>query len=555
MAVPTAPSTAAGPGAGDQVAPPRSPLRPPSIPHFYAWLFAAALGLSALSLLFPSTPSYDPWAWLVWGREVAHANLHTPGGPTWKPLPVVFTTVLSLFGSAQPNLWLIIARAGAFVACVMTFRLAARLTWWLRDPRAPDGRLAGFAPPVLAGLVAMSSLALSGGFLSSSTLGYSEGLMVAAVLLALERHLDGHRHQAFMLGFIAALDRPEIWLFWGPYGLWLMWKDPSSRVLVLSLAVVTLCLWFVPQKLGGGSWFSGVNRAHHPRSNSSAFATCPFCAELQDHAWPQVLLRIKVAAVLTVGAALIGLWRALRGRAGLRLSGERERAMGLIVLCGVFGLIWWLLVAIETQAGFSGNDRYLVLGSALIEIVGGVGFGWLAIALGRLGRRHLPALRARAGALSATLLATVACGLAFVIVPNWVGSNLIDVQRTHASLLYQAHLREDLAALIARDGGAKHVLACGSVMSEGFQVPMVAWYLGVRTLRVLAPPAVNTQGVAVDGSGQPLTQWPATIFQDRDTRSAALLPLPNTITAWEHDGAHYRFVHRRTVYFFQACPA
>jgi hypothetical protein len=332
-----------------------------------------------------------------------------------------------------------------------------------------------------------------------------------------------------------------------------MWKDPSSRVLVVSLAVATLFLWFVPQKWGSGSWFSGVTRAHHPRSNSSAFATCPFCAELKEHAWPQVLLRIKVAAVLAAGAALIGLWRALGARPGWRLSGDRERAMALLVLCGCFGLGWWVLVAIETQAGFSGNDRYLVLGSALIEITGAVGFGWAAIALGRLGRRHLPGLRARAGAFSATMLATVGCAAVFVIAPNWVGSNLIDIQRTHASLLYQAHLREDLATLIARDGGAKRVLGCGSVMSEGFQVPMVAWYLGVRTLRVLAPPAVNAQGVAVDGSGRPLTRWPNTIFQDRDTRSSALLPLPDTIKAWQRDGARYRFVRRRTIWFFQDC--
>jgi hypothetical protein len=555
MSVPTAQSTASRPGAGDQVAPPRAPSRTLSISHFYAWLLAVALAVSALSLLFPSTPSYDPWAWLVWGREIAHANLHTPGGPTWKPLPVIFTTVFSVLGSAAPNLWLVIARAGAFIACVMVFRLAARLTWWLRDHEAPDSRFAAFAPPVLAGLVAMSSLALSGGFLSSSTLGYSEGLLVASVLIALERHLDGHRHQAFMLGFVAALDRPEIWLFWGPYGLWLMWRDPSARVLVVSLAVATLFFWFVPQKWGSGSWFSGVTRAHHPRSNSSAFATCPFCAELKDHAWPQVLLRIKLAAVLTVGAAVIGLWRALARRPGWRLSSDRERAMAVLALCGLFGLGWWVLVAIETQAGFSGNDRYLVLGSALIEIVGGVGFGWAAIALGRLGRRLLPGLRARAGAFSATVLATVGCAVVFVLAPNWVGSNLIDVQRTHASLLYQAHLREDLAALIARDGGSKRVLACGSVMTEGFQVPMVAWYLGVRTLGVLAPPAVNAQGVAVDGSGRPLTRWPNTIFQDRDTRSASLLPLPDTIRAWQRAGARYRFIHRRTMYFFQDCVA
>ena len=56
------------------------------------------LVLAALSLFFYATPTYDPWAWILWGREIAHLDLLTEGGPSWKPLPVVFTTVFSLFG-------------------------------------------------------------------------------------------------------------------------------------------------------------------------------------------------------------------------------------------------------------------------------------------------------------------------------------------------------------------------------------------------------------------------------------------------------------------------
>ncbi len=332
MSVPIAEPTAPTLGARDRTTP-NDLIERLSIPHFYLWLTAAAVAISALSLLFPSTPSYDPWSWLVWGREIEHLSLHTPGGPTWKPLPVIFTTLFAPFGSAQPNLWLIVARTGAVISCVMVFKLAARMTWWLRDSTvsAGEGWFSAFAPPALAGAIGMIGLALTGGFLSASTLGYSEGLMVAAVLIALERHLDGHRHQAFALGFVAALDRPEIWLFWGPYGLWLMWRDPSSRVLVVSLALATLFLWFVPQKWGGGSFTSGVARAQHPRANSAAFASCPFCEELTSHAWPQVLLRIKVAAALTVLTSLALLARGLRGRSGWALSGDRERAMVVLV--------------------------------------------------------------------------------------------------------------------------------------------------------------------------------------------------------------------------------
>ena len=524
----------------------------------YGWLAAAALAVAAVSLLIPSTPSYDPWSWLVWGREILHGGLHTPGGPTWKPLPVIFTTVLALFGHLQPDLWLVIARAGATLTIFMVFKLAFRMTWWLQDAGADSAgsgtsRLGRFGPALVAGLIAAVSLALTGEFLDASALGYSEGLMVAATLIALERHVDGHYRQAFAVGFVAALDRPEVWIFWGPYGLWLMWKDPGARAMVIGLGVLTLLLWFVPQKLGGGSFTSGISRAHHPRSNSAAFASCPFCTELKDHAWPLVLLRIKIAAAVGVLLAVVGLGRGMRTRPGWRLTSLRERALLVLVLSGVFGVAWWVIVAVETQAGFSGNDRYLVLGSAFIVLAGGIGFGWLAIVLVRLAGRvrrsgARSALAAPAGAAAAVL-----SGLVFVFAPNWVGSNLIGIGKTHGSLVYQAHLREDLASLISSHGGAKAILACGPVMTEGFQVPMLAWYLNVRTIDVLDQPATNEAGL----DPVPAGKWPATIFQDRDNRGAELLPTAQTILGWEHEGAKYKFEvgKHRAFYFFQDCRA
>lgn len=559
--------------------------------RFYLWLALGALALAGLSLLLPSTPSYDPWSWLIWGHEIIHLDLHTAGGSTWKPLPAIFTTVFALFGGAQPFLWLVVARAGAIVACVMVFKLSARIVWWLRDqatgagpqstlggepgssasgngsavPRASGSAtnlelLGALAPSLLAGAIAIIGLGLSGGFAASSALGYSEGLMVAAVLIAVERHLDGHRHQAFMLGFVAALDRPEIWLYWGPYGLWLMWKDPSARALVVGLAALTLFLWFVPQYWGSGSFTSGVARAQRPRSNSAAFASCPFCAELHRHAWPQVLFRIKVAGGLAVCVAMVGLarlwharpgflqWRLWRADPGIKFASERERALFVLVLCGVFGLSWWVLVALETQAGFSGNDRYLVLGSAFIDLAGGVGFGWAAVALVRLSRRHRAADGARRVSAATTAVAAIASAAVFLLVPNWIGHGLINIPATHGSLVYQADLRQDVLASIQRAGGAKRVLACGSVMSEDFQVPMVAYDLDVHILRIEATPAVNRRGVSI-----PPVPWPNVIVQVRDTRNAGLQPLPQTVLAWEHAGARYTMTRDGTVHFFEDC--
>src|SRR5256714_7421589 len=95
--------------------------------RLYLVLAGAALAIAALSLLIPSTPSYDPWAWLVWGKEIAHLDLVTTGGPTWKPLPVIFTTVFSVFGNASPDLWLVVARAGALMAGAVTVKVAWRV--------------------------------------------------------------------------------------------------------------------------------------------------------------------------------------------------------------------------------------------------------------------------------------------------------------------------------------------------------------------------------------------------------------------------------------------
>ncbi|MGO9793138.1 MAG: hypothetical protein ACLP8S_27540 [Solirubrobacteraceae bacterium] len=531
----------------------------PSGRHVYAVMAGVALLIALLSLLIPSTPSYDPWAWLVWGREIIHVSLHAPGGPTWKPLPVIFTTVFALFGSIQPFLWLIVARTGAIMAAFVTCKLAARLTRWLRNPADDDmaegallERVAPLAPAMLAGLIAMIGLTFSGNLLSDSALGYSEGLTAAAVLIAVERHLDGHPHQAFFFGFVAALDRPETWLFWASYGLWLM-KNPSSRKLVVGLAALTLFLWFVPQKWGGGSLTSGISRAQHPRSNSAAFASCPFCTELHHASW-LVLLPIKVSALLVIGAAstlLVRLWRSRGGGVlpSWAFGSVGERALALLVLSGSCGYAWWILIALETQAGFSGNDRYLVLGSALIEVCGAVGFGWAALAAASWLRRSGPALTSASRQALGVTGATAVSGLVFLFVPNWVGAHLIDIPRTDQSLIYLADQRQDLETLIRTHGGAKGVNACGQVMTEAFKVPMVAWYLGLRTIQVEDEPNVYPDGRSIS------TPPPNVIFQTRDTREAPLLPLPATIRDWKHnEDVHYIYERDRTFRFFEACP-
>jgi hypothetical protein len=550
MSVPTAELTAPAPST-DVSARARTLTARLGGGRLYLWLGAAALVIAALSLLIPSTPSYDPWAWLVWGREIIHLDLHTPGGPSWKPLPMLFTVPFALFGNAQPDLWLLIARAGAVMAVAMVFKVAWRLTRDLVagtevERGAPRWML--LIAPALAGLIAAGSLINSGGFVSDNALGYSEGLATALALIAVDSYLDGARHRAFVVGFFAALDRPELWLFWGPYGLYLFWRDPSARRLVVGLFALIPVLWFLPELWGSGHLLRGVTRAQHPRANSAAFTKCPVCTVYEKEAWPTVLNRVKIAGILALLAAAVSLWRT---RASWWRQGPlspANRAKAWLLGIGLFGFVWWLIIAFETQAGFSGNDRYLVLGTAPVAIAGGIAWGWFMRTAAR-GVHWLAERRSELHRLAGarfTLPAGTAVAIAlFLAVPPWIGQNIISLPRTHHALVYQARLREDLSTAVARAGGAQAVLSCGSVMTEAFQVPMVAWTLGVRTLRVESEPSTI--------AGPP---WPNTIFQTRAQSNATLLPLPQQIVAWEHDGARYRLVaHVRTFRVFSTCPA
>jgi hypothetical protein len=550
--------------------------------RFYGWLALVCLVVAAVSLLIPSTPSYDPWSWLVWSREIVHGQLIiTTGGTSWKPLPMIFTIPFALFGGAAPFLWLIVARAGALAAVVMVFRLAFRLTrrvgGLFGSPDAGLGRFATLAPALLAGCIGAVSLALSasGGFVSSNTLGYSEGLATALLLVAIECVLDGRLRAAFFVGFLVALDRPEIWLFWAPLGLWLLWRDPGMRAWVVGSAALVLVAWFLPVKLGCGSFTCSVARAVHPRSNSLAFAHDPFVAELKQAAWPTMLLRIKLVAALLVAATVVLLARA-RSR-GEAVWSPAHRARAIAALLGLGGLAWFVVIAIMTQVGFSGNNRYLVLGSALVDTCGAIAYGWAATELWALVHRRRGRVAtagagpaeggagtggartggavtggaarggaARGGAGGIRWACAGLLALVFAFGPNWIGQNLISIPRTHGSLVYQAHLRQGMAALVARAGGARRLLACGSVMTEGFQVPLVAWTLGVPTTRVEGPPADGGAKYA-----EPAEDAPNVILQTRDTRSASLLPLLST---WPSVAYHYAGT-AGPVHMFTHCAA
>ncbi|HZV74421.1 MAG TPA: hypothetical protein VFF79_11955 [Conexibacter sp.] len=425
----------------------------------YALLAAAALALGAFSLLYPSTPTYDPWAWIVWGREIVHIDLQTTGGPSWKPLPVFFTIVFSLFGGAAPDLWLVVARGGAILALMLVFRLGARLT----------GGGWGVAS-VAAGLVAVVALVISSQFVRTMTLGNSEGLLVAFALWGIERHLDGRYRQAFVLGFLAALLRPEVWPFLGLYGLWLLLVDVGALWLVVSGFVLIPVLWFLPELWGSGNLMRAADRAHQPNDNSPAFAKHPFVRVIED-TWPLVITPVKAAAVL---ALVLAAWDWIR-----------HRRQGAVLVIGLVAFAWIGLIAAMTQAGFSGNPRYIILGTSMLMVIGGVGFGRVVQCAGALVSRLAGRARPRL-VLAASVLAFAALSL---VTAHWAVPRFESFGNLDKALRYQAGLRFDLRDALAQGGGAKASRACGRATAGKFSVPLVAWYLDEHTLDVALVPA------------------------------------------------------------------
>ena len=387
-------------------------------------LAMAALALAALSLLAPWTLAFDPAAWLVWGRDTLHLALDTSPGPSWKPLPVVFTTPFALVPGIAPALWMIVARAGGLLALAGAWALAERLA----------GRWAGFA--------AAATMALSPWWLFNTALGNSEGLLAAAVVWAVVAQLEGRSRVAVVLGTAAALLRPEVWPFLGLYGLWLWRRDPGARRVLAGCAVVIPLLWFGPDVIGAGGALSASKAAQGtPSPGSAALADVPALALVKDFVelltWP---------AVVAAGLAVILGPRATTTPGGARVI--RALAAG--------ALAWVAIVAVMTQAGYAGNPRYLVAAAAIGCSLAGVG----AVSLARAARGGAP--------LGAAVL------LAAVLAAS-IGT--LDDQRSQLSLRPRA--ADSFDRVIAAAGGRDALVRCGTLRSGTGSRSWVAWKLDV----------------------------------------------------------------------------
>ena len=213
-------------------------------------------------------------------------------------------------------------------------------------------RLAG---PV-AGIVAAGALTLADEFIFDWFRGNSEGILVAVCLWAVERHLDGRRVDAFLLGVVAALLRPEMWPILARLRVLprVAGPQPAHRRRPCSAAA--------PSSWRCGSCPSTSDRATScapPAGRARrtltrlAYAAHPFVAVF-ERSYDVLTFPVYVGALIAVVVAV-------REPRPPRAGDGRDRD----------GLM--LAVALMTQAGFAGNLRYVALPASLVCVLAGIG--------------------------------------------------------------------------------------------------------------------------------------------------------------------------------------
>lgn len=402
------------------------------------WAAVAGLVAGASCLVVAPAPSYDPWAWLLWGREVSEGTLSTREGPAFKPLPVAICALLAPLGPAAAVSWVVLVRAATVLAVWLAFRLGRRLS--------------GGSPA--AGLLAAGGVLLCGALPTYAATGAETPLVLLLALAGAEAWRSGRPGWALACGVGCALLRVEAWPFLLLLGTVLWGRSPGWRPALVALGVAIPAAWLVPEWLGSGDLLRSGNRARVPNAGQPALADVPFLAALRA-AGELVLWPLWIGVVLLVGRR----GRSLRHARGWALAGTA----------------WLALVAVMAQAGFSGEPRYAVPGAALLAVAGAS----MLVSAARGAARPKIAM----AAVAVTVLAAAAPRLA-------------ELPGLREAQAHQWELASRLDDAIEIAGGRGAVLACGRAYVGPLRGPLMAHALDVPKHAVEPDAPVREPGVA-----------------------------------------------------------
>jgi len=406
-------------------------------------VLGSAIGLLVVSLLIllwaRTRPGFDPYGWLVWGRQTVAGNLDTNAAPSWKPLPFLFTAPYGLFGRYQLWLWMVTALAVSLAGAVFAGRIAYRLTARDSDRRYPAYAAAAFAAAGYFGLSSYWHYMLS---------AQSDPMIVALCLAAIDCHLSGRYRWAWVLGALASLGRPEVWLFLGLYSIWAWLRVPSMRWLIGGGIVLLVVLWFGIPALTSRSPFVAASNAlgsgRRLRSDR-VFGTIGRFLGLNPAA-------IELTALLAVAVAAV----------------RRDR----VTLALAAGVCAWVIVEIAFSLhGWPGLGRYMFEPAAVLIALAGVGIGNLLVQAPRISRV--------AGWAGVALVAVIVLALVPPAVTR-ARSEHHDIvgQRTRTAQINK------LTGTISRLGGASRLEPCGEPLTRLEYQTILAWNLHVNVARV-----------------------------------------------------------------------
>jgi hypothetical protein len=269
---------------------------------------------------------------------------------------------------------------------------------------------------------------------------------------------------------------------------------------MIGLAVAIPALWFLPEQWGSGDWFRAANRANDPRPSSPAFADFPA---------GEILRRYKSSVVEPVVAAGVFALAIAAARYFRRLGApsERRRDWATLVL-GAGGGAWLALVAGMTQAGYAGNQRYLIIPTAALAVLAGVGVVRLPQGVAWLAARRFDPRLARAFAVA------LSCVFAALTAPV-IAKKVDQIETISNSLEFESDVWHGLQDAIDEAGGEQALIDCKGLFSGAFQTQMVAYELHLPGIRI---------GWAGDRPPAKPSDPPAAVFRTRT--DPGLPPVP-----------------------------
>jgi hypothetical protein len=478
--------------------------------HPLSFWWGVSLAVAILTaIVWPTIPSYDPFSWIVWGREVTdpHLSFFVGGGPSWKPLPFFFTTVYGVIGHASPTLWVITARTGGIAGLIGAWRLSALLC---RRAALPEWA-AGVAGVVAA--VGVILTAPSSGWTYYFFRGASEPLLIGCWLWAIDRLIAGRHKQAFGLLVAEGLMRPESWPFLLVYGVWL-WKLPAMRPWVLAGWVLQPVGWFVPPWISTGAPFMA---ATHASDYNGHLGTDVLKTVLSRGEGLQPLPSLAFAILGVIVALWLGRGALPRGWRAALVWIEKDRSeIPLVAALAIATVGWWVVVVAMTLDHYPGLERFFLPAAAMACVLSGYGLMRICALIGDLAGRGLASAGAGLASRARVPVAMAAAAILLLGSTHYLGARWAYAKEQEPRAATAVTRIDALGTAIKVLGGRSRMLPCRSsvvTINHSLQTAM-AWQLETTLGRVQTALRPGIAGIAfvgprdsIDG-GYPPVEYP-----------------------------------------------